>query len=89
MRIDVVIYRIELRFKLRDNLIFYTNFDNDRENFYIFNIFEKKVFELIHDYQYYEKFYRIYNRIINFVYLRYFFKNLRIYIEYYSKYEFN
>lgn len=30
-KINVIIRRIELCFKLRNDLIYYTNFDNDRE----------------------------------------------------------
>ena len=41
--------RIDLRFKLRDELLYYTNFNNERERLYISNSLKKKIFELAHN----------------------------------------
>ena len=49
----------------------------------------KKNFELIYNRQHYVGFYKIYDRIITFIYIRRLFKNLRTYINHYSEYEFN
>ena len=81
--------RVDLRFKLREELIYYTNFNNERKRLYIFNSLEKKVFKLIYDRQHHESYYRTYDRISNSIYLRYLSKHLRTYIEYYSKCELN
>lgn len=80
---------MSLYFKLRNDLIYYINFDDDRKRLYIFNIFKKEIFELTHDRQNYKEFHKIYNRIVDFIYLKYFFKNLRAYIKHCSKYKFN
>ena len=78
-----------MRFKLRDELFYYTNFNNKKKRLYIFNIFEKKIFEFAYNRQYYKNFYRIYNRIANFIYFKYLSKYLCIYIDYYFEYKFN
>ena len=44
------IKRVNLRFKLRDDFIYYINFNDSRERLYIFNIFKRKIFKLIYDY---------------------------------------
>ena len=41
--------RIDLWFKLRDELLYYTNFNNERKRLYILNSLKKKIFELAHD----------------------------------------
>ena len=83
------IQKIDLRFKLREDLIYYTNFNNKRERLYILNLLKKKIFKLIYDRQHYKDYYRTYDRISNSIYLRHLFKHLRIYVEYYSKCELN
>ena len=42
--------KIDLRFKLRNKLIYYINFDDERKRLCVFNIFEKNIFELIYNY---------------------------------------
>ena len=70
-------------------MIYYTNFDDDRKKLCIFNALKREIFELIYDHQHYKEFYKTYNRIINFIYMRHLSKHLRIYIDYYSKCELN
>ena len=78
-----------MRFKLRDELFYYINFNDEKKKLCIFNVFEKKIFEFIHDRQYYENFYKIYNRIAGSIYIKYLFKYFRFYIEHCSEYKFN
>ena len=80
---------MNIRFKLRNELIYYTNFNDGRERLYIFNALKREIFELIHDRQHYEEFHKTYDRIINFVYMRHLSKHLRAYINHYSKCELN
>ena len=47
---NIIIRWIDIRFKLRNDLIYYTNFDNNKKRLYIFNIFEQEVFKLTHNY---------------------------------------
>ena len=86
---NLVDSRLSLRFELRNELIYYTNFDDDREKLCILNALKREIFELIHDRQHYEGFYKTYNRIVDFVYMRHLSKHLRAYINHYSKYGFN
>lgn len=53
--------RMKLRFKLRNDLIYYINFDNNWEKLYIFNILKKKKIKFTYNRQYYKEFHRIYN----------------------------
>ena len=56
--------RLGLRFKLRHELVYYTNFNDGRERLCIPNSLEKDIFELAHDQQHHEGYHRTYNRII-------------------------
>ena len=58
-----------IRFKLRNNFIYYT-IGNGRERLYIFYSFKVKVFRLSYNLFSYRGFYRIYNRLFNSVYIR-------------------
>ena len=80
---------MSIRFKLRDELIYYTNFDDDRKRLYIFNALKREIFELTHDRQHYERFHKKHNRIVNFIYIRHLSKHLRAYKNYCSKCELN
>ena len=80
---------MNLRFKLRDKLIYYTNFDDGRKRLCIFNALKKEIFELTYDRQHYKEFYKTYNRVINFIYMRHLSKHLRVYINHYSKCDLN
>lgn len=86
---DEFTQKIGLRFKLREGLIYYTNFDDNRERLCVPNALEKEIFELFHDRQHHNGFYRFYDRIISSVYMRYLSKHLRAYIEHCSKCELN
>ena len=78
-----------MRFKLKNELFYYTNFNDKKEKLYIFNIFKKEIFEFAHNRQHYKKIYQTYDRIINFIYFKYLSKHLRIYINYYFEYKLN
>lgn len=86
---DLFDKRLGLRFKFREGLIYYTNFDDGRKRLYILNILEKEIFELIYNRQHHEGFHRTYNRIANSIYFKHLSKHLRIYIDHYLKCELN
>ena len=81
--------KVGLRFKLREGLIYYTNFDDGRERLCIPNSLEKEVFELAHDRQHHGGYHRTYDRISNSMYLRHLSKHLRTYIEHCPECELN
>lgn len=86
---DLADSRTGLRFKLRDELIYYTNFDDGRERLCIPNSLEKEIFELAHDRQHHGGFHRTYDRIVSSMYIRHLAKNLRAYIEHCPECELN
>ena len=73
--------RIGLRFKLRNGLIYYTNFNDGRERICVPNSLEKHIFELAHNRQHHGGFHRSYDRIATSIYMRHLTKNLQSYIE--------
>ena len=73
--------KIGLRFKLREGLIYYTNFEDGRERLCVPNALEGDIFRLAHDRQYHGGFHRSYEKIVASIYLRHLAKNLRAYIE--------
>ena len=73
--------RVGLRFKLRNGLIYYTNFNDGRERICVPNSLEKHIFELAHDKQHHGGFHRSYDRIVSSIYMRHLNKNLRAYVE--------
>ncbi len=81
--------KIGLRFKLREGLIYYTNFDDGRERLCVPNALEKEIFELSHDRQHHGGFHRSYDRIASSVYMRHLSKHLRAYIEHCPECELN
>ena len=62
--------RADLRFKLRDNLIYYINFNDNREKLCISKALKTHIFHLTHDMQHHENYHRSYDRIINSIYMR-------------------
>ena len=50
---------------------------------------KQEVFRIIYNFSNHKKFYRVYNRLINLVYVRYLTKRLRIYIKHCSKCQLN
>ena len=70
-----------LRFKLREGLIYYTNFDDGRERLCVPNSMEAEIFQLAHDSQYHGGYHRSYERVAGSIYLRHMAKSLRSYIE--------
>ena len=81
--------KIGLRFRVREGLIYYTNYDDGRERLCIPNALEKEIFELAHDRQHHGGFHRTYERIVGSVYLRHLPKHLRTYIEHCPECELN
>ena len=73
--------RIGLRFRLRNELIYYINFDDGRERLCVPESLESEVFKLAHDEQHHGGFHRTYERITKSMYLRHLSKRLRKYIE--------
>ena len=86
---NLVDNRLNIRFKLRDELIYYTNFNDGRERLCIFNALKREIFELTHDRQHYKEFHKTYDRIISFVYMWHLSKHLWAYINYCLKCELN
>ena len=74
----------DIWFKLQDHLIYYT-FDENKKRLCISTIIKQKIFRLIHDLSNHNDFYRIYDKIINLIYIRHLIKRLHNYIDYCSK----
>ena len=86
---DATTRHIRLRFKLRDGLIFYTNFNDGRERLCIPNTLKKEVFELAHNRQHHRGFHRTYDRIVSSIFIRHLTSHLRTYIDHYPEYKLN
>lgn len=71
-----------LHFKVRDGLIYYTNFNNGRERLCVPNALEKDIFQLAHDQQYHGGYHRTYKRIVASLYICHLQQHLRTYIQY-------
>ena len=78
----------DIRFKLRNDLIYYM-FKKNKKRLCISIIIKQKMFCLIHDLNNHDDFYRIYDKIINSMYIRQLIKRLHDYIDYCSKYQLN
>ena len=70
-----------IRFKLREGLIYYTNFDDGRERLCVPNSMEAEIFQLAHDRQYHGGYHRSYERVAGSIYMRHMAKSLRTYVE--------
>ena len=70
-----------LRFKLREDLLYYTSHDDGRERLCIPEAMDKEIFQLAHDRQSHGGFHRSYDRIVPSIYMRHLQKRLRQYIE--------
>ena len=71
----------EIRFKYRNELLYYINFDDGRERLCIPAIMKQQIFHLTHDQQHHGEYHRIYERIVSSVYIRHLTKHLRAYID--------
>ena len=72
-----------IRFRLRDGLIYYVFGDNDsKDRLCIPASIEEEVFRMAHDLSSYGGFYRVYDRLVNSVFVRHLAKRFRVYIEY-------
>ena len=79
----------ELCFAYWNNLIYYIDNINDCKHLCISIYFEKKIFELTHDWQHHSEFHRIYDHILAFLFLHHFIKCLKVYIQHCSKCQLN
>lgn len=80
-----------MRFRYRDNLIYYLDkkLDDNREHLCIFRKLVDDIFALIYDRLNYDDFHKIYNRIIASFYIRKLIRLFQIYITHYSQYQLN
>ena len=78
----------DIRFKLRDDLIYYTSNEN-KKRLCVSIAMKQKIFKIIHDLSNHGDFHRIYDRIVNSMYIKQFTKRLRSYIKHCSKCQFN
>ena len=80
LREYIKIFNIQLIF--REDLIYYQNKYNNRERLCILKNLKRKFFELIYDKHNYEKFHRIYERIVKLYYFKHLIKRFECYILY-------
>ena len=78
----------DIRFKLRNDLIYYT-FDENKKRLCVSTILEQKILRLTHDFNNHNDFYRIYDKITNSMYIRQLIKRLHDYIDHCSKCQLN
>ena len=69
-----------IRFKLRDDLLYYTSGDG-RERLCIPQALESEVFRMAHDLSSHGGFHRTYDRLVNSVFVRHLARRLRLYIQ--------
>ena len=80
----------DIRFRLRDDFIYYVSDDNDSKNrLCISASIKKKVFRIAHNLNSYEDFYRIYDRFVNLMFVKHLTKRFRVYIEHCLKCQFH
>ena len=60
--------KLDIRFKIRNNMIYYI-FGDDRERLYIFYFIKKKIFYITYNLLNYNEFFKIYNRFLRFIYI--------------------
>jgi hypothetical protein len=71
-------FPIDISFVLKNNLIYYIR--DNKNRLYLFQIFEKDIFEAAYNRQAHVEFYRIFQRIAEIIYLHNLIKRLRRYI---------
>ena len=77
---------MNLRFRYRDDLIYYVNDLNDeRERFCIFKSFIDEIFALAYDRLSHVDYYKIYDKIVTFFFIRKLSKKLQIYVTHCSQ----
>ena len=85
---EVISFRFDLRFKYRNDLIYFTA-ENDRERFCISISLKQKIFQLVHDQTHHDEFHKTYDRIVFFVYIYQLSKRFRTYIAHCSNCQLN
>ena len=81
-------FKTEIRFKHRNDLIYYI-IEDGRERLCVSNFMKQKVFIMIHDLTHHDDFHRIYDKIAPSIYIRHLFKHFRIYIVHCSNCQLN
>ena len=76
---ETTISKFDLRFKYKQNLIYFI-VDDEHERFCVSTSLKQKIFQLIHDQTYHDDFYRTYDRIASSIYIRQLSQRFRIYI---------
>ena len=79
-----------IKFRLREKLIYYVFEDNDNKNrLCISTSLKQKIFRMTHDLNNYDDFHKIYDKLVNFVYVKHLVKRLRVYIKHCSQCQIN
>ena len=78
----------DIRFKLRENLIYYAS-DENKKRLCVSIAMKQKIFKITHDLSSHDDFHRIYDKIINSMYIKQLTKRLRNYIKHCSKCQLN
>ena len=75
----------DIRFRLRDDLIYYVFVAKNKKRLCVLAFIKQKIFRITYNFSNHDDFHRIYDRVVNFVYIRQLTKRLRIYIKHCSK----
>ena len=78
----------DIRFKLRENLIYYASNEN-KKRLCVSIAMKQEIFKITHDLNNHDDFHRIYDKIVNSIYFKQFTKRLRNYIKHCSKCQLN
>ena len=78
----------DIRFKLRDDLIYYASNEN-KKRLCVSTAMKQKIFKITHDLNNHDDFHRIYDRIVNSMYIKQLTKRLRNYIKHCSECQLN
>ena len=77
---------LNIQFVWWKKLVYYRDLFNFKKRFYIFKSIKQKIFELTYDFQNYNDFHKIYERIIKSYYMRHLIRRLKRYILHYPQY---
>ena len=78
----------DIRFKLRENLIYYA-LNESKKRLCVSTAMKQEIFKIIHDLSNHDDFHRIYDKVVNSMYLKQLTKRLRNYIKYCSECQLN
>ena len=74
-----------IRFRLKNEFIYYTSKIENKNRFCISTFIKHEIFRIAHDLNNHNEFHRIYDRLINSIYIRQLIKRLLIYIKHCSQ----